>query len=317
MMESKQVFRRVGTSLVIGSLFIFIAQMAGNLLLESKPEWMESSMVVLAVSTLPILLVGYPVMTWMLRKLPTTKAEKKQMGKKEFISCIFLTFGTMYFFNYLGMGILFLIKLFIGKEVINPVEQVVLESDYLALFLFMVILAPIAEELFFRKVLIDKTLVCGEKTAIFASAFVFSLIHGNFQQSFYAFFLGLLFAFLYVKTGNIIYPMILHIIINFFGSFLIKYILDQIPAEILEASEEQIMTSMSTPGAGMMILSIFLCIVFSFAIMGIVIYIKNRKKFSLVEEKEQGNILKTTLLNPGMILFIIYYGFNIVVLLLV
>ena len=133
----------------------------------------------------------------------------------------------MYVFNWLGAGIYSIFRRIIGKEATNLVGEMLNESNYVVIFIFIVMGAPVIEELFFRKLLIDKTLACGKKTAVLASALIFALVHGNFQQSLYTFFMGLLLAFLYVKTANIVYPILLHMIINFFGGFLSKYMANE------------------------------------------------------------------------------------------
>lgn len=76
------------------------------------------------------------------------------------------------------------------------------------------------EELFFRKALISHMKPYGEKTAVILSALMFGLFHGNFSQVFYAFFLGLLFGYVFVKTEKLRYSLMLHMIINFLGSVL-------------------------------------------------------------------------------------------------
>ena len=53
-------------------------------------------------------------------------------------------------------------------------------------FTFSVVLAPVMEELIFRKVLIDRTIVYGDKAAVVLSGLLFGVFHGNFHQFFYA-----------------------------------------------------------------------------------------------------------------------------------
>ena len=62
--------------------------------------------------------------------------------------------------------------------------------------------------------MIDRTIRHGEFISCAMSGIMFGLWHGNFQQFFYAFFVGVLFAFVYIRTGNIIYTMILHASMN-------------------------------------------------------------------------------------------------------
>ena len=58
----------------------------------------------------------------------------------------------------------------------------------------------------------------GPAVAMSVSALVFGLAHGNFYQFFYAFLLGLIFAYIYLRTGKVRYSMMLHMMVNFCGS---------------------------------------------------------------------------------------------------
>ncbi|MBR5577889.1 MAG: CPBP family intramembrane metalloprotease [Lachnospiraceae bacterium] len=321
MTERKQIFKRVGAALAVGTFLNILGQIGVTILLQMKPDWGQSTTLVLILFTLPTWIIGYPTMAWILAKLPATKGEKRQMPIQHMISCIFLIFAAMYVFNWLGGILVSLFRMLLGKPAVNAVAEVILATNYPVLFFIMVIGAPIIEELIYRKLLIDKTLACGEKITVLTSALIFALVHGNFQQSLYTFFMGLLLAFIYVKTANILYPILLHMIINFVGSFLAKYMIDQLPPEVLQGSEEAIMAALSTHGESFLPYFIFLGIVFLFTFTGVVIYFKNRKNFKLEGEKEEGegigSRLKVILGNPGMILFLLYYGYTIVKLLLV
>ena len=55
----------------------------------------------------------------------------------------------------------------------------------------------------------------GTWTAIILSAVFFALIHQNLQQLIYQLFLGGVMAYIVIKTGNIVYTMILHFFNNF------------------------------------------------------------------------------------------------------
>ena len=86
---------------------------------------------------------------------------------------------------------------------------------YIATFISICILAPIWEELFFRGILLRRFLVKWRAPfSIFLSSLVFALIHLNPANIIYAFVLGMLFGYVYLKTQNIIVPIILHAVTN-------------------------------------------------------------------------------------------------------
>lgn len=84
-----------------------------------------------------------------------------------------------------------------------------------------VVFAPILEELVFRRVIFGSIYQTrGFWPAAIISTVFFALIHFDFAHiSLYA-ITGLILAFLYHKTGRIITPMIAHILLNGFVSFI-------------------------------------------------------------------------------------------------
>ena len=105
-----------------------------------------------------------------------------------------------------------------GKMPHNLVEQTVSDMSILEIFIFVVVLAPIFEELFFRKLMIDTFSKYGTAFSVVVSAFVFGFIHGNLYQFFYAFGLGILMGYVYCIYGNVLYTIFIHAIINTLGS---------------------------------------------------------------------------------------------------
>lgn len=95
-------------------------------------------------------------------------------------------------------------------------------------FLFhILILFPIVEELVFRKFIGDILLEYGESLYILTSAILFTIIHFPIQGPvtlIYTFLLGLIWAYVYTKTRNIIWPILLHSISNIFGAIIIIYL---------------------------------------------------------------------------------------------
>lgn len=76
--------------------------------------------------------------------------------------------------------------------------------------LIVCILPAIGEELLFRGVTLSSLKEKGAVAAVLLSAALFSLSHGNIVQLVHQFLLGVILAYLTLKTGNIIYAMIIH-----------------------------------------------------------------------------------------------------------
>ena len=84
----------------------------------------------------------------------------------------------------------------------------------LILFIHMVFAAAFFEELICRGVLLDALKPYGNGFAIIVTGFFFGIMHGNFQQFFYAFVLGIVFAYITIQTGSILAATILHALFN-------------------------------------------------------------------------------------------------------
>ncbi len=86
------------------------------------------------------------------------------------------------------------------------------------------ILTPISEEILFRGVLFKRLRhYLRPTTAIFWSALLFGVSHGNIVQLIYAFISGWMFAWLYEKFGTIKAPMLAHICMNIVSLILTQY----------------------------------------------------------------------------------------------
>lgn len=75
---------------------------------------------------------------------------------------------------------------------------------------FICIIAPIAEEIMFRNLLLKPLRAYGDLTAVLVSGIVFGLYHGNFDQFAYAALLGVFFSLIAVKYNSILPVTILH-----------------------------------------------------------------------------------------------------------
>ena len=91
-------------------------------------------------------------------------------------------------------------------------------------FISVVVIAPILEELIFRGVILDYLLKHkSEKTSILYSGLIFGLMHFSPDQVFFAFFAGILLGYVYVKSRNIVVPILFHAINNALSFVYIHY----------------------------------------------------------------------------------------------
>ena len=107
------------------------------------------------------------------------------------------------------------ILMFFTSMGITPTEgaEDVVTSDWqvLALNLFVTALLPaLVEELVFRGYFLEALRPFGDRRALWMSALLFGLIHGNMAQIPFAFILGLVFAYAAMQSGSLLLPMLIH-----------------------------------------------------------------------------------------------------------
>lgn len=81
-----------------------------------------------------------------------------------------------------------------------------------------VILAPIAEELFFRGVVLKQLARVSGRFAIIISAVMFGLMHGNPYQAVMAFLIGLVLGYITIETDSVVPAIICHMAVNTMAS---------------------------------------------------------------------------------------------------
>jgi len=221
----------------------------------------------------------------------------------------------MYCSNFVGVIITTVIGMIKGHAVDNAIFDIALNSNMVVTFIYMVICAPIMEEYIFRKLIVDRTARFGEGVAVVVSGVMFGLFHGNLSQFIYATVLGMFFAFLYVKTGNLKITIALHMIINFMGAVVATLILKGIHfTEYLELSASGDMAAMMSHMMNYLpawiVYMIYIFVLFALVITGLVLLIVFRKRF-VVNPGEvtipKGQRFKTIFLNFGMLVYSLFW----------
>ena len=111
--------------------------------------------------------------------------------------------------------VMIVMELFLNQFGLSVVEYLmsVQDGDTLGMFLYMAVGAPVSEEILFRGFALRSMEPYGKKFAIFASALLFGLFHGNLIQIPFALVVGLVLGYVAVEH-SIAWAMVLHMFNN-------------------------------------------------------------------------------------------------------
>lgn len=224
----------------------------------------------------PMYLIAVPIGLAIMRTVPAEPGNTEKLGAKRFWTLMLICMPIMYAGNIIGT----ILSLILSGGTAENMLLDLISGNPVYTLLFAVLAAPILEEYIFRKQIIDRLGKYGEKTAILLSALTFGLFHMNLFQFFYAFGLGAIFAYIYVRTRSLRYPVFMHMIINFQGSILAPWVLEQLNPEVLEqltagTLDFQLLAD-SLPG--LLIYMAYSSVIMLAVIVGLILLIVNRKK---------------------------------------
>lgn len=313
----KKHFSKLGLVLFLGTLLIYGIQWLSLTLAENIPAIADNNTLSFLCAMLPMYVIAYPIIFLMLKTVPAyTGLEKKKMKPLHIIAAFAMTFSAAYICNLIAN----MITMVIGIIKQSPVQNVILDLTGsihpLANLFIIAICAPVMEELLFRKFIVDRTVQYGEGVAIVFSGLVFGFFHGNLVQFMYATTLGMFFAFIYIKTGNIIYTTILHFLQNFISSFVAVLILEKSGymelMEVIsgEVTESELMQVIMDNAAGLCLFAAYIIIVLCVVLAGIILFLVNMKKFTVGTREviiPKGSRFKTLFLNVGVILYCVFW----------
>ncbi len=176
--------------------------------------------------------VTLPILWLLLRKVPHCAPARQPYTAATVLGLFCVAEFSGYFTNAVTILVRLVITLFAGLTSgvgvdslpdmltggesggLTDIPAMLMQSSPWILLIFVGLIGPVLEELIFRKVLMDRLLPFGDKTAILVTAVAFGLYHANFAQIPYAIVLGLILGYAYTRTGDIRVPILMHIAIN-------------------------------------------------------------------------------------------------------
>lgn len=235
-MEEQLQLRRIISRAGFALFFMAAAVLGSQLILDqlithfdasiTKTDWYSW-----AVTAISIIGIGFPIFYLIIRRIPDSpKGESEKMTLLRFIVIFFICASAMYITNIFSSILTVLIALAKGqKELVNPIEEIMVNSNFIVSLIYATVVAPIMEELIFRKLLLNKLRRFGDIPAILMTGIAFGLFHMNLSQFFYAAVLGFIFAYVTIKTNTILYSILLHMSVNFIGTIVTPLATSQNP----------------------------------------------------------------------------------------
>lgn len=177
-------FRMIACSIVINAMQIVFRV----LLIRAGVNIQRDYNIEFAAAMIPTYLIGYPVSYLIIGDGNDKRAiEKRRMKPAHFFIAFMMGYALMMIGNIIGLIVTYGIGVIKGEPVNNALQDIVMDSNIWIISIYTVLLAPILEELLFRKVLCDRIVKYGQGITILLSGLMFGLFHGNFNQFFYAF----------------------------------------------------------------------------------------------------------------------------------
>lgn len=324
--SARRQFSRIGFAVAAMLLTNVALQLAGVSLVQIYlPDYAEESWMLWLLATIPNYLFAFPLFIIITRKIPAEAPGQVSIRGKDWLTYLMISFATLYAGNFVSSILVSIYSLVTGNTPENAVSQMLMGSSVIINIIVVGIIAPVVEEVIFRKIILDRTRKYGEKTALFLSALIFGLSHLNVYQMFYAFGIGLVLGFVYLRYGKLIHTIMIHFVINIISAAaapLIQKATENITL-ILEKYQDQAYTqslidSGEIAGAFLSdlggvvpwfaIIMTYSGLLLSFAVAGLVLFLTSRQIYRL--GRREGDIPAkyvgaTVYQNAGIITMII------------
>lgn len=222
---------------------------------------------------------------------------REEIGRKEgkmtasAFFCLLVLMAGAQMVSSLWIGTLETIMNQFDRSVLELLESVSGESGTFSMFLYSAILAPLSEEILFRGYVLRSLRPYGKRFAIFGSALLFALFHGNLLQAPYAFLAGLVLGYAAAEY-SILWAVLLHGFNNLVMADLMTRLLDLLPEMVGDIVSG--------------------CVFGAFAIGAVVLLIGKRRDIRAYRKGEwmDRRCLKCFFTSPGILVLMVMMGIS-------
>ncbi len=232
--DLKKVCSRIGFALfammlvqLVASVLLVVPVLFAGYMYPSSVvlEWLMSTEGLYAMNAFALYVLGAGAFFLILRGVPSVQATQPQpmkMNPGKYILILLFCFGASYAANVAMTLVLLPFQLMgqgsaLVEETVTALPSI---RELVSNFVFLACFPALVEEFLFRYMLRRKLGGCSDTVYILFSSLCFSLFHLDIRMLPYTFIVGVVFGWVYVKTGKIWYTIGLHFLYNLFGGIL-------------------------------------------------------------------------------------------------
>lgn len=244
LIEMRRRADRVGWGLLIYTALLFafsflqvVAAMAARWIMSLMPDNGESVVGIFrelvngGVSNILAAAASVGILTLVFMKVAPMREvwqrSERKMTPLSFGKAFVVFMGFQLVFSLVSYLFELLLNVF-GFSAMQALDAVTGSSDSWTMFIYVGIVAPIAEEIVYRGFALRALAPFGKKLAILTSAVLFGLAHGNIHQIFYATAVGLVLAYV-ASEYSIWWSIVLHLFNNLVFANIWDRILELLP----------------------------------------------------------------------------------------
>lgn len=323
--QAKNVFSTVGLAIAILAIVRLITQaFMVRVIYLFFPAIVDLWWTDWLISSIPLYAFALPIFLLVLAKIPSADhngtyvvkseddtrvvADKPKFGIRQWILFAVASIGVMYVGSYIGQAVMGILSVLMNYDYSSVLGEMVDSTPILATVIMACIIAPIGEELLFRKLIIDKTRAYGDLPSILLSASAFALFHMNYYQFFYALFIGIILSYIYTLTGKLRWCIALHAFVNFIGSVAVPQLISGVDLNALAEGNAEVISQ--NPWSYVLYLAVSFAITLA-VIAAIIVIIYYARRLALSrgsKELPKGQTAGAVIRNGGIIFAALVLG---------
>lgn len=282
---------------------MLVQELALVLIALFAPSLAKESWFMLVLGNTPMYLCGMPLSLLVFSFAKADPPKQTRLSPLAFLGLIPICFCVTIIGSFISTAISSVIEMITGSAPSNELQEITTNTPLWTNLLFVGILAPILEEIFFRKLVIDRWRRWGDLPAILCSGLLFGLIHGNVGQVVYATLVGMVFGYIYLRTGKLRYTVALHMIVNLIGGVFTSEVIKHLDLEALAEGSPAALLENMVPLLAFMGYLCFLLLCFVCAPIALALLWKHIRFERGENRLSAGGWARAALLNPGTWLF--------------